>query len=40
MSAIKDSKNQFYHGLQNNKEQIDLLWPGIESLENTQFYEL
>lgn len=40
MSATKDSKNYFYHDLQNNKEQIALLWPGIDNLENTQFYEL
>lgn len=40
MSAIKDSKNYFYHDLQNNKEQIALLWPGVDDLENTQFYEL
>ena len=40
MSAIKDSKNYFYHDLQNNKEQIALLWPGVDNLENTQFYEL
>ena len=26
--------------LQNKKEQIDLLWPGVENLESTQFYEL
>lgn len=40
MSAIKDSKDNFYHGLQNHREQIDLLWPDVDSLESTQFYEL
>ena len=40
MSVINDSKDYFYLGLQNKKEQIDLLWPGVENLESTQFYEL
>ena len=40
MSVINDSKEYFYLGLQNKKEQIDLLWPGVENLESTQFYEL
>ena len=40
MSAIKSAKDHFYIELQNKKEQIALLWPGIDALENTQFYEL
>lgn len=40
MSVINDSKDYFYLGLQNKKKQIDLLWPGVENLESTQFYEL
>lgn len=40
MSAVEDSRNLFYHDLQNSKEQIGLLWPDIDRLENTQFYEL
>lgn len=40
MSAIKDSKDIFYHEMQNHREQIDLLWPGVDNLESTQFYEL
>lgn len=40
MSAIKDSKQYFYRDLQNNEKQITQLWPGIDNLENTRFYEL
>ncbi len=40
MSAIKSSKDNFYYELRKSKEQIDLLWPGIDNVESTQFYEL
>lgn len=37
MSVINDSKDYFYLGLQNKKEQIDLLWPGVETLKAHSF---
>lgn len=40
MSAIKDSKQYFYQKLQDNQEQVALLWPSIDNLENTHFFEL
>ena len=40
MSVIENSRQYFYLELQNNKEQIAQLWPGVDNLEDTQFYEL